>query len=80
MMRPVTVHVGSERCRRAPVLTFTRGSVILDWTDGTPVDYTNPTTWGNAQRTRSATASNGLRWLATARWAPTCRSAPRSPT
>ncbi len=46
MMRPVTVYVASA-VPDAPVLTFTRGSVILNWTDGTPVDYLNPTTWGN---------------------------------
>ena len=29
----------------APVLSFTQGSVILSWTDGTPVDYPNPASW-----------------------------------
>ena len=47
MMRPVTVHVPSA-LPDAPVLSFTRGSVILKWTDGTPVDYTNPASWTNA--------------------------------
>ncbi len=28
-------------------LSFTRGSVILHWTDPTPVDYANPDSWGN---------------------------------
>ncbi len=46
MMRPVTVHVGSA-VPDAPVLTFTRGSVILHWTDGTPVNYADPSTWAN---------------------------------
>ncbi len=46
MMRPVTVEVPST-APAAPVLTFTRGSVILKWTDGTPVDYLTPTTWSN---------------------------------
>ncbi len=31
----------------APVLTFARGSVILTWTDATPVNYLDPTTWSN---------------------------------
>jgi len=46
MMRPVTVHV-ARALPDAPVLTFTRGSVDLAWTDGTPVDYTNPSSWTN---------------------------------
>ncbi len=46
MMRPVSVHVANG-LPDAPVLTFTRGSVILNWTDGTPVDYRNPATWGS---------------------------------
>ncbi len=28
-------------------LSFTRGSVILHWTDPTPVDYANPSSWSN---------------------------------
>jgi len=44
MMRPVTVEV-PWLAPDAPVLSFTRGSVILNWTDGTPVDYSNPLTW-----------------------------------
>ncbi|MGV8977832.1 MAG: Ig-like domain repeat protein [Cellulomonas sp.] len=46
MMRPVTVHV-ARALPAAPVLTYTRGSVDLAWTDGTPVDYANPSTWTN---------------------------------
>jgi hypothetical protein len=46
MMRPVTVHVGWSP-PAAPVLSFVRGSVVLNWTDGTPVDYANPATWGD---------------------------------
>ncbi len=46
MMRPVTVHV-PRAVPPAPVLAFRRGSVILEWTDGTPVDYANPSTWTN---------------------------------
>ena len=60
MMRPVTVHVAGHS-RDAPSCRFTRGSVILNWTDGTPVDYANPATWGNSERPRSATASSGPR-------------------
>ncbi len=45
MMRPVTVHV-ARALPDAPVLSFTRGSVILSWTDGTPVDYLNLASWG----------------------------------
>jgi len=46
MMRPVTVAVASI-APDAPVLTFARGSVILNWTDGTPVNYLDPATWTN---------------------------------
>ena len=46
MMRPVTVHV-ARALPAAPVLSFTRGSVDLAWTDGTPVDYLNPASWTN---------------------------------
>ncbi len=55
MMRPVTVHV-ARAAPQAPVLSFARGSVILTWTDGTPVDYANPASWGN-----SGTAEVGYR-------------------
>ena len=48
MMRPVTVFVPRAK-PDAPVLTFRRGSVILEWTDGTPVDYSDPETWGSPQ-------------------------------
>ena len=46
MMRPVEVLV-PRALPAAPVLSFTRGSVILNWTDGTPVDYANPASWTN---------------------------------
>ena len=48
MMRPVTVHVAMGTLPAPPVLSFTRGSVILNWTDGTPVDYANPASWDNS--------------------------------
>lgn len=47
MMRPVTVKV-PRAVPAKPVVTATvNGSVKLDWTDGTPVDYANPATWSN---------------------------------
>ena len=46
MMRPVSVQVDSS-LPAAPALSFTRGSVDLAWTDGTPVDYANPASWTN---------------------------------
>ncbi len=47
MMRPVTVHV-SWTVPDAPILTHPLGGpIVLNWTDGTPVDYTNPATWAN---------------------------------
>lgn len=46
MMRPVSVHV-DRALPAAPVLTVTRPALDLVWTDGTPVDYANPATWGN---------------------------------
>ena len=47
MMRPVTVKV-DWTVPDAPVLThLAAGPIVLDWTDGTPVDYTNPATWGS---------------------------------
>ncbi|HEY4608899.1 MAG TPA: Ig-like domain repeat protein, partial [Ilumatobacteraceae bacterium] len=63
MMRPVTVHVGSV-APDPPLLTFVRGSVILTWSDGTPVDYADPTTWGNPKneigyRIERATQADG---------------------
>ena len=48
MMRPVTVHVNSA-APDPPVLTFARGSVILNWTDGTPVNYADPTHVGQSE-------------------------------
>ncbi len=44
MMRPMTVHA-ARSLPPPPVLTSTRSS--LTWTDGTPVDYANPTSWTN---------------------------------
>jgi FtsP/CotA-like multicopper oxidase with cupredoxin domain len=46
MMRPVTVKV-PRALPAAPVLSFTRGSIDLAWTDGTPVDYLNIASWTN---------------------------------
>jgi FtsP/CotA-like multicopper oxidase with cupredoxin domain len=49
MMRPVMVHV-ARTLPQAPVLSFTRGSIDLAWTDGTPVtaaNYLNPASWTN---------------------------------
>jgi len=47
MMRPVTVHV-PRALPAPPVLSFTQQSgVVLRWTDGTPVDYNNPSSWTN---------------------------------
>ena len=43
MMRPVTVHV-PRALPVAPVLTNPSG-FILNWTDGTPVNYLNPASW-----------------------------------
>ena len=48
MMRPVDVTV-KEAVPDAPVLNYTRGSIDLNWTDGTPVDYLNPDTWVSAK-------------------------------
>ncbi|WP_283498256.1 Ig-like domain repeat protein [Cryobacterium sp. PH29-G1] len=45
MMRPVTVHA-ARSLADAPVLAL-GASGTLGWTDGTPVDYTQPTTWTN---------------------------------
>ena len=52
MMRTVKVQV-ARRLAPIPVLTAVRNvpitgnQVTLTWTDGTPVDYLNPTTWTN---------------------------------
>jgi len=47
MMRPVTVLVPRE-LPAAPIVTTTSvGVVKAMWTDGTPVDYTDPTSWTN---------------------------------
>jgi hypothetical protein len=46
MMRPVTVKV-PRALPAAPVLSFTRGSVDLTWTDGTPFDHLVPASWAN---------------------------------
>jgi FtsP/CotA-like multicopper oxidase with cupredoxin domain len=46
MMRPLAVNVARE-LPDAPVLSFTQGSVILNWTDGTPTNYADPLSWGD---------------------------------
>ena len=47
MMRPMAAKV-SRALPAAPVVTAARNaSVVLTWTDGTPVDYTNPSIWGD---------------------------------
>ncbi len=47
MMRPQDLTVPTTK-PDAPVLTFTRtGGASLTWTDGTPVNYADPTTWGS---------------------------------
>ncbi len=45
MMRPVEVLVPWTAPPAPTNLTFTRGSVILNWVDATPVNYLDPTTW-----------------------------------
>jgi hypothetical protein len=63
MMRPQTVYVARELAD-APVLTWTPGSVILDWTDGTPVTI-DPLTWGSPKAEigyRIERAINGGAW------------------
>jgi FtsP/CotA-like multicopper oxidase with cupredoxin domain len=49
MMRPVNVHVPSivpdAPVVSTPTRTSGRGNVDLQWTDGTPIDYADPTTW-----------------------------------
>src|SRR5207344_2584038 len=47
MMRPVTVKVPWSTPPPVTDLSFTRGSVVLHWTDPTPVDYANPDSWSN---------------------------------
>ncbi len=46
MMRPVTVHVARalppRRSSQTPAARF-----VLHWTDGTLVDYLDPTSWTN---------------------------------
>jgi hypothetical protein len=46
MMRPVAVKV-AEAVPDAPVLSITPRTLDLAWTDGTPVNYADPTTWGS---------------------------------
>ena len=49
MMRPLVANV-SRLLPDAPVLSLgSTGPAILNWTDGTPVDYTAPAFWGNPQ-------------------------------
>ena len=50
MMRPVTVFVPSAKPDAPVQLPTTAGSVVLHWIDGTPVDYTNPATWGSPKQ------------------------------
>lgn len=51
MMRPVTVHV-ARQLPAAPVLSRVLTTTGFTWTDGTPVDYTQPAAlannWGNS--------------------------------
>ena len=65
MMRPVTVHA-ARRLPDAPVITYTRnGGVHLAWTDGTPTNVLDLTTWGSAANEvgyrieRAPVAANG---------------------
>ncbi len=48
MMRPMSVNV-SRSLPKPPSVSFSRdattGVVTLNWSDGTPVDYRDPTTW-----------------------------------
>lgn len=50
MMRPISVSA-PRTLPDASVVSFTRptSDVVLNWTDGTPVSITDPTTWGNAK-------------------------------
>jgi FtsP/CotA-like multicopper oxidase with cupredoxin domain len=49
MMRPLIANV-SRALPAAPVLSLaSTGPTVLNWTDGTPVDYTAPAFWGNPQ-------------------------------
>jgi FtsP/CotA-like multicopper oxidase with cupredoxin domain len=50
MMRPISVSA-PRTLPDKPVASFTRptNDVLLNWTDGTPVSITDPTTWGNAK-------------------------------
>ena len=65
MMRPISVSA-PRTLPDAPVASFTRptNNVLLNWTDGTPVSITDPTTWGNAKnevgyKIERATLANG---------------------
>jgi FtsP/CotA-like multicopper oxidase with cupredoxin domain len=53
MMRPVNVHVPSVApvapTVDPPTRTSGRGNIDLKWSDGTPVDYLNPSTWSGTQ-------------------------------
>ncbi len=63
MMRPVTVAT-VRALPTAPVLSSTGG--VLNWTDGTPVNYAVPTSWSNpgtaeiGYRIDRATVTNGV--------------------
>ena len=65
MMRPISVKVLSTTPDK-PVLTLRRSTTaaVLNWTDGTPVSLTDPTTWGNPKneigyRIQRAPITNG---------------------
>lgn len=47
MMRPMSAIV-SRSLSPAPVVSYTRnGGITLTWLDGTPANYSDPTTWGD---------------------------------
>jgi FtsP/CotA-like multicopper oxidase with cupredoxin domain len=48
MMRPLAVNV-ARTLPDSPILSFTEGSVILNWTDGTPTNYADPISWGDSK-------------------------------
>ncbi len=70
MMRPLIANV-SRALPAAPSVSYTlNGGVALTWTDGTPVDYANPTTFGDPAneigfRVERADASNTYSMIGT---------------